>query len=155
MSLTGEVGQDIDVVNVWVGRGANLQANVVLRFSAHVTLDLLSSWSWLDVARDDGAEGRLFTAQVERVKLVYNFSARLYLRLIGEYVQEHRDPDLYVVPVSAFSGSFSGSALLAYRLNWQTALFAGYGDNREEITPGRFVPQSRQIFVKMSYAFQR
>ena len=155
VSLTGAVGQDIDIVNVRVGRGANLQANVVLRPTPHVTLDLLSSWSWLNVPRDGGGEARLFTAQVERVKLVYNFSARLYLRLIGEYVQDRRDPDLYVVLVPAFSSSFSGSALLAYRLNWQTALFAGYGDDREELTPGRLVPQSRQLFVKMSYAFRR
>ena len=154
VSLQGGVGQDIDIVNVRVGRGANLRANVVLRPTPHVTLDLLSSWSWLNVPRDDGGEARLFTAQVERAKLVYNFSARLYLRLIGEYVQERRDPDLYDVEVSAFSGSFSGSALLAYRLNWQTALFAGYGDDREELTPGRLVPQSRQVFMKLSYAFQ-
>ena len=154
VSLSGEVGQDIDIVNVRVGRGGNLQANVVLRPSPHLAFDLLSSWSWLDVASDDGSEGRLFTAQVERIKLVYNFSARLYLRLIGEYVQERRDPALYEVPVTAHSGAFSGSALLAYRLNWQTALFAGYGDAREEIVPGRLVPSSRQFFVKLSYAFQ-
>lgn len=154
VGLSGEVGQDIDIVNVRVGRGGNLQANVVLRPSAHLAMELLSAWSWLDVARPEGGDGRLFTAQVERVKLVYNFSARLYLRLIAEYVQERRDPDLYEVPVSADSGTFSGSALLAYRLNWQTALFAGYGDDREEIVPGRLIPASRQLFVKLSYAFQ-
>ena len=154
VGLSGEVGQDIDIVNVRVGRGGNLQANVVLRPSAHLALDLVSAWSWLDVARPDGGDGRLFTAQVERVKVVYNFSARLYLRLIAEYIQERRDTSLYAVPVSANSGAFSGSALLAYRLNWQTALFAGYGDDREEIVPGRLVPQSRQLFVKLSYAFQ-
>ena len=155
VSLTGEVGQDIDIVNVRVGRGGNLRANVVLRPSPHLTLDLLSSWSWLDVTKDEGGQGRLFSAQVERVKLVYNFSAQLYVRLIGEYVQERRDPDLYLVRVDAFSGAFSGSALLAYRLNWQTALFAGYGDDREELVPGRLVPHSRQLFVKLSYALQR
>jgi Domain of unknown function (DUF5916)/Carbohydrate family 9 binding domain-like len=155
VGLSGEVGQDIDIVNVRVGRGGNLQANVVLRPSPHLALDLLSAWSWLDVARPEGGDGRLFTAQVERVKLVYNFSARLYVRLIAEYVQERRDPALYEVPVSAESATFSGSALLAYRLNWQTALFAGYGDDREEVVPGRLVPKSRQLFVKVSYAFQR
>ena len=108
-----------------------------------------SNFQWTATA------SRLFSAQVERVKLVYNFSAQLYVRLIGEYVQERRDPDLYLVRVDAFSGAFSGSALLAYRLNWQTALFAGYGDDREELVPGRLVPHSRQLFVKVSYALQR
>jgi hypothetical protein len=155
VEVFGEVGQDIDVVNVRVGRGGSAAANVVLRPTRHLTLDLLSSWSWLDVAAPDGGRARLYTAQVERAKLVYNFSARFYLRLIGEYVEERRDPDLYVVPVSDRTAFFTGSALLAYRLNWQTAIFAGYGDDREELPSGRLEPTSRQFFAKISYAFQR
>jgi hypothetical protein len=155
VSVTGEVGQEIDVVNVRVGSGGIVTGNIILRPTSHLTLDLLSSWSWLDVATPSGGTGRLFTAQVERAKLVYNFSARLYLRLIGEYVDEKRDPSLYLVPPPSRSGGFSGSALLAYRLNWQTALFLGYGDDREELETGRLVPASRQFFAKISYAFQR
>jgi hypothetical protein len=148
------VGQIIDIVNVRVGHGADLSLSVVLRPTNHVSLDLLSSWQWLNVPVETGGTALLFTAQVERAKLVYNFSARLYLRLIGEYVGNRQDPALYVVPVPPRSGSFSGSALLAYRLNWQTALFAGYGDDREELVTGRLVPSTRQLFVKLSYAFQ-
>ena len=70
-------------------------------------------------------------------------------------MDERRDPDLYLEPVSERSGFFSGSALLAYRLNWQTALFAGYGDDREELPSGRLAPAGRQFFAKLSYAFQR
>jgi hypothetical protein len=51
-------------------------------------------------------------------------------------------------------GGFEGSALFSYRLNWQTALFVGYGDEcaldeRQELRPA-----SRQLFAKLSYAFQ-
>ncbi len=50
---------------------------------------------------------------------------------------------------------FSGSALLSYRLNWQTALFLGYGDERA-LDPARRLRQTeRQLFVKLSYALQR
>jgi hypothetical protein len=145
----------MDVVTGGGGGGGLVTATVVLRPTSHLTLDLLSSWQWLDVAAADGGTARLFTAQVERVKLVYNFSARLYLRLIGEYVDEKRDPSLYGTPPPSRVGGLSGSALLAYRLNWQTALFLGYGDDREELVTGRLVPFSRQFFAKLSYSFQR
>jgi hypothetical protein len=155
LGVSGELGEDIDLASVRVGRGANLTATAVLRPTSHLNLELVSAWSWLDVPTPEGGEARLFTAQVQRAKIVYNFSARLYLRLIGEYVDERRDESLYSLAVLARSGSFSGSALLAYRLNWQTAFFAGYGDEREELPSGNFFPTTRQFFVKLSYAFQR
>src|SRR4029453_12474289 len=49
IELFGEVGQDIDVVNVRSGRGGNVTGNLLLRPTRHVSLDLVSSWSWLDV----------------------------------------------------------------------------------------------------------
>jgi hypothetical protein len=53
------------------------------------------------------------------------------------------------------SGDFSGSALFAYKLNWQTVLFVGYGDNRTLVDGDRLEPANRQVFLKVSYAFQR
>ncbi|MND04256.1 hypothetical protein D3C83_244470 [compost metagenome] len=53
------------------------------------------------------------------------------------------------------SASFSGSALFAYKLNWQTVLFVGYGDGRtfwEE--SDRLEKEDNQVFVKLSYAWQ-
>ena len=78
--------QDIDLVSVRVGTGANLTAQPAA--AAHEPIypgpPLLVVLAGR--GRRPGGEARLFTAQVERAKLVYNFSARLYLRLIGEYV---------------------------------------------------------------------
>ncbi len=53
------------------------------------------------------------------------------------------------------SGDLSASALLAYKLNWQSVLFIGYGDDRELTDLERLAPLDRQFFVKVSYAFQR
>jgi len=57
--------------------------------------------------------------------------------------------------VTPKDGTFTGSALLAYKVNWQTVLYAGYGDDRELSDASRLVPSARQVFVKLSYAFQR
>jgi len=40
-------------------------------------------------------------------------------------------------------------------LNWQTALFVGYGDERALDERERLARTERQFFVKLSYAFQR
>jgi hypothetical protein len=111
---------------------------------------------WLNVKPfEGGGERRLFTAQVERLKATYTFTAHSYLRLIGQYVLTERDPSLYASPVSERDGSFSGSLLFAYKLNWQTVLFAGYGDNRTLTEDNRLEKADRQFFLKVAYAFQR
>ena len=65
-----------------------------------------------------------------------------------------RNTALYTGAVSERDRSFNGSALFAYRLNWQTVLFVGYGDSRALSDANRLVPAGREFFVKASYAFQ-
>ena len=137
--------------------GPRLRVQLQLRPSAHLTLDLVSSRSWLDVAPAAASpRQRLFTAQVQRAKLTWGFSSRAFLRGVGQYVSTERDPGLYSYPVLDREGDFTGSVLFSYRLNWQTALYLGYGDERTlDETSHRLSRSSRQLFVKASYAFQR
>ena len=97
---------------------------------------------------------RSFTATVARLRTQYTFNARAFLRLIGQWVETERDPSLYKLTVSRRSGDFSGSALLAYKLNWQSVLFVGYGDNRALDENENLERAGRQFFLKISYAFQ-
>jgi len=83
------------------------------------------------------------------------FDARTLVRLIAQYVETRRDPSLWLAPVAAREGAFSASALFSYKLNWQTVLFAGYGDDRTLLETGDLVRADRQFFLKVSYAFQR
>jgi len=53
------------------------------------------------------------------------------------------------------SGDFAGSILFAYKLNWQSVMFVGYGDDRALSPGGDLAPVDRQFFAKLSYAFQR
>jgi hypothetical protein len=126
-----------------------------LRLTDHLELRLDEEARWLDVDTADHARARLFTARVDRLRLTYTFTARSFARLIGQYVSTRRDPALYASAVDPHDGTFTGSALLAYKLNWQTVLYAGYGDDRELTDGSTLVPSERQFFVKLSYAFQR
>ena len=54
------------------------------------------------------------------------------------------------------NGHFSGcTALFAYKINWQSVMFVGYGDDRDLTLQNRLVPTGHQVFVKLSYAIQR
>jgi hypothetical protein len=110
---------------------------------------------FLNVPGSTGGSERLFTARVNRIRGTYTFSAKSYFRAIGQWVDTKRDPSLYLSPVAAHSRSFSGSLLLAYKLNWQTVLFLGYGDERAPNDKDALEPIARSVFMKISYAFQR
>jgi hypothetical protein len=84
------------------------------------------------------------------------FNARSYLRVIGQYIVTTRDTALYTVAEPPKEQDLTSSALFAYKLNWQTVLFAGYGDDRsfDEIE-NHLAHSGRQVFLKVSYAWQR
>jgi len=154
ISLDGFVGQDVDFANSRRGTGANVTAVLAVRPTIHLELRFDGGWRWLNVTAEDGRRGRLFTAQFERLRATYTFTARSYLRVIGQYVRTERDPSLYRSPVSKLDGSFTGSVLFAYKLNWQTVCFVGYGDNRTLTETDQLLRANRQFFLKLSYAFQ-
>ena len=100
-------------------------------------------------------EGRLFTAQVERLRATWTFNSRAFLRLIGQYVETKRDPALYTFATSPKDATLNGSALIAYKLNWQTVMYAGFGDEQAlDTVTDKLEANSRQLFAKVSYAWQ-
>jgi hypothetical protein len=154
------LGEDIDFENSRPAHGPTINTSATLRPTDHLELALLANQQWLNVDDAVGVSRRLFTARVFRVKGTYTFTSRLFARAIAQYVSVDRDPSLYYKPVPAQTGTFGGSALLAYKLNWQSVMFVGYGDDRELAAIAadqarRLAPLDRQVFVKVSYAFQR
>jgi len=146
----------VDFANSRPGEGGTINGFATLRPTDHLELRFDGSRRWLDVDAEDGRSGRLFTASVARLRAQYTFSARMFLRLIGQYVETERDPSLYTFEVSKKDATQTTSVLFAYKLNWQSVLFVGYGDDREFLTEtDTLEPSSRQFFLKLSYAFQR
>jgi Domain of unknown function (DUF5916) len=156
IGVDGFVGQEIDFDGARTGTGANINFNATIRPTNHLELRFNDSRRWLNVDTPSGSRARLFTASVDRLRAQYTFTARVFLRVIGQYVSTRRDPTLYATEVARKDGAFSASMLFAYKLNWQTVLFAGYGDERELDDTARHLDRvGRQFFMKLSYAFQR
>jgi hypothetical protein len=166
VSLGGSAGGDIDFDNSRPAHGPTINASATIRPTNHLEVAIVANSQWLRVDAAGRRNAKLFTARVSRVKGTYTFTSRLFARAIAQYVTTDRDPSLYAATVTPRSASLSGSLLLAYKLNWQSVMYVGYGDNRAAVESlpgdpstfaraGRLAPLDRQIFVKLSYAFQR
>jgi Domain of unknown function (DUF5916) len=154
--LQGTAGQQIDFDNSRAGTGADINLQATIRPTDHLALGLVGARSFVNVdVRDGRGSRRLFTADIARLKAVYTLTSRAFVRLIGQYVTTRRDPTLYTFAVTERDGSFSGSALFAYKLNWQSVLFVGYGDNRTLLEDDHYAKANRQFFLKLSYAIQK
>jgi hypothetical protein len=154
--VDANLGEEIDFANAREADGTTLGGGLSLRPNEHLELRADASRRWLDVDAGSGLSGRLFTARVERLRGTWSFDSRSFLRLIGQHVRTDRDPALYTFPVDSRSADFSLSALFAYKLNWQTVLFAGYGDERVFLADTDRLERNRRVaFTKVSYAWQR
>jgi uncharacterized protein DUF5916 len=152
--INGWIGDEVDFANSRPGTGWSLNGFAVVRPTDHLELRFDGSRRYLDVDIEDGRSGRLFTATVARLRTQYTFNARAFVRAIGQYVSTKREPSFYLSEVDSKEGDFSGSILLAYKLNWQSVLFLGYGDTRTLSEDDKLEKAGRQIFLKLSYAFQ-
>jgi hypothetical protein len=155
ITLDGFLGEQLDFANSRLGTGGTVNLTSSIRPTDHLELRFDGSRQWLNVDAGPAGKGRLFTASVARVRATYTFTARAFARAIAQYVVTERDPGLYISAVDRKSGSWSGSTLVAYKLDWQSVVFLGYGDNRTLVEDNRFEKADRQFFLKLSYAFQR
>ncbi len=154
VGVNGNFGDDVDFVNVRPGHGGQFNVSGTVNATNHLVFDLIANTTWLRVDDTGGVARHLFTARVDRIRANYTFTARSFVRLIGQYVSNDRDPSLYLQPAAAHDGEFTGSVLFAYKINWQSVMFVGYGDDRTLDDQRQLQPSARSVFVKVSYAFQ-
>jgi hypothetical protein len=155
VSVDGKLGPDIDFTDARPGRGATVNLYVRVNPTDHLELEGVRNQRVLHADDAFHIRRRLFVSRVSRLRATYNFTSRFFGRLIAQQVTTDRDPSAYVSRVDPKSSDFSGSVLVAYKLNWQSVLFVGYGDDRSLDDLARLRPSSRQFFMKFSYAVQR
>ena len=90
------MGEEFDFANNRLGRGATVNLTARVDPTKHLELELVQNQQSLNI---DGQ--RLFTARVSRVRGVYTFTPRSFVRAIVQDVSTDRDPSLYLEPVDA------------------------------------------------------
>jgi Domain of unknown function (DUF5916) len=154
IAINATTGQAIDFANARPGSGTTMDMSATLNPTNHLNVVLNQNQSWVNVDAN-GASQRLFMARVSRVRGTYTFTSRMFVRGTAQYVSTNSDPSLYTLSTLPKSGTISGQVLLSYKVNWQSVMFIGYGDDRMLSTQDRFEKVDRQFFVKLSYALQR
>lgn len=143
IQVDGVAGERIDYAGGRVGTGARVNLSGTGRLTDHLELQIRTSREWLDLEN-----GRLFDAQIDWLKTTYTFSPRSLVRAIAQQKTIEREG-------AARDRRFSLSGLYAYKLNWQTVFFVGYGDSSITSDTGALTLDARSVFMKVAYAFQR
>lgn len=147
-SLMGRFGDAVDYANGRAGRTTRLQPGVTLNVGRHLYLqaDHLSEKMQVD-------EGELYTANLAQARVVYQFTANTFARVVVQYLDLHRNPRLYHDEVNARSTHLLTQFLVSYKLNPQTVAFAGYSDNRDGSERLDLTRSDRTFFLKLGYAW--
>jgi hypothetical protein len=169
VSFDGYAGESVDFFASRRGRGASVNTGFNLRPTTHLTMSVTNNVQWLSVRREtlptplDG-DGRLFTSMVNRLRAQYQFTPQMFLRAVVQNQRTNRNRTLYGVDpalpptkgIPTHGGSLASQILFGYRVNWQSVLFVGFGDlENVQGSNGDFIKGGRQLFMKLSYAFQR
>jgi hypothetical protein len=155
VAINGTAGQEIDFANARPGTGSVVNVRAMNNPTNHLNLMLNQVQSSVNVDDAAGTRRQLFIARVSRLRGTYTFTSRMFVRGTVQYVATNREPSLYAFSTPAKSGTVSGQLLLSYKVNWQSVVFIGYGDDRMLSAQDRFEKVDRQFFVKLSYAVQR
>ena len=159
VSLDLIFGDDVDFANVRPARGATVSLQGTLRPTDHLACSSTPAGAGSTSRPPARAPGTRAcsppTWPASRRPTPSPPAA--FLRLIAQRVRTDRDPEPLhpELGVTRRDEGITGSALFAYKLNWQTVLFLGYSDDRALSVDDRLEPAGRALFFKVSYAFQR
>ena len=154
----GMGGDRIDYHNNQKCDGLNLELGGNLKIGKHASTEVNFNHGSLDVKG-----GELFSANQYDVRFNYQFNLKSSVRLVLQYTDIERDTSLYTYDEDteeedkkdAISRYFSTSLLYSYKLNPQSLFYLGYSDGGfQDDELNDLERDSRQVFMKVSYAWQ-
>jgi hypothetical protein len=145
-----QYGDAIDYSNARQAIGLNLLPTLEFSLGRHINVNLQHTYQRLSLEGDE-----IFTANLSQVKLIYNFNVRTFVRVIVQYLDVARNPDLYLFPIADKTQTIFTQFLFSYKLNPQTVLFIGYSDNYLGMTNIDVTQTNRTFFVKLGYAWTK
>ncbi|MFL6236134.1 MAG: DUF5916 domain-containing protein [Thermoanaerobaculia bacterium] len=148
LSLSANLGDEIDFVNTRAGRLTQLSPTVRYSLGRHLQTQVSHVYQRLDVHG-----GNLFTANLTQLTGVYQLNVRTFLRAIFQYTDVDRTPGLYTTPVDRRTRTLFSQLLFSYKLNPQTVFFVGYSDDSAALGRTDLARTDRTFFLKLGYAW--
>lgn len=147
--VTVKYGDQIDITNIRPGQVLTLSPILRMKFGTHLALDVTH-----DYERFNSAGGRLYTANLTNLRIVYQFNKRTFLRSILQFANYKFTPDLYPYPVNPKYQHLFSQILFSYKINPQTVLFLGYSDDHYGYQGIPITQNNRTFFIKIGYALR-
>lgn len=162
LGLTWVGGQTVDLLNARKADQTMLAPNAGISIGRRINANI----SYI-VQRLSVDEGKLLTAHLPQLRLLYHFNVRTFVRAIVQYQRLDRELTRYLAPIAPFLSERSESLftqfLFSYKVNPRTVLFLGYSDNHlggfpaSGMITGPFTirdltRQNRTFFLKLGYA---
>jgi hypothetical protein len=151
LRLAGRFGDEIDFANSRAAHLLQLQPGLDLRPTRHLDVGLAYTMQRLAMP-DDGQA--ILSADLVQTRLVYNFTARAFVRGLVQYQDVRRDPELYGSVVKPEERRFANQLLFSYKVNPQTVLFLGYADSLLGEREFDLRREDRTFFMKVGYAWR-
>jgi uncharacterized protein DUF5916/cellulose/xylan binding protein with CBM9 domain len=146
--IDGSFGDRVDFANTREGDRLLLIPQIRWNLGRHVKFELDHTYETLDVQG-----GRLFTANLTQLRVIYQFDIRTFVRAILQYTDISRATALYDDDVDPKTERLFSQLLLAYKINPQTVFFIGYSDTRLGDERIDLKQENRTLFVKLGYAW--
>jgi hypothetical protein len=152
------IGEDIYRRLAVLGRSSDLVVGLNVRPSSQLTASLSGE---LYRIRDHRVDTLLARQSLGTLRLTYQFTPRLFMRLLSQYQRVERP---YRAPERHIYNELTNQFLLSYKLNYASVFFLGlngdYHDgllNQDDSVPAGGAPfeqTGRQLFVKFQYLWQ-
>jgi hypothetical protein len=147
LQFHANVGNQIDFANLQQGRRFSLNPIFTYRAGRHFSISLDHMFERFNVDA-----GRLYTANVSNLLVVYQFNRRAFLRAIFQYVNYGYNARNYSIPIDPKFKHLFTQVLFSYKVNPQTVLFLGYSDDLFGFLHTPLTRTNRTFFLKIGYA---
>jgi hypothetical protein len=144
-------GEEVDYDNVRTGREFIVSPRAEFKLGRGLSTELGYDYERFTV---DGDE--LYAANVARLKAVYQFSRRMFVRGILQYSRTEYNTALYTdsrPDLPEEESHLSSQVLLSYKINPQTVFFLGYSDSHDGDQDIDLTQRGRTVFAKIGYAW--
>ncbi len=147
LAFVGTLGDQIDFANIQQGRRILLNPAFKYKAGRHFTMLLDHVFERFTIDA-----GRLYTANVSNLRLVYQFNSRTFLRTLLRYINYQYNSQYYLSPPDPEFKHLFTQVLFSYKVNPRTVLFLGYSDDYYGFQQVPFTQTNRTIFLKIGYA---
>lgn len=120
-SVSSGLSKRIDYANTCPGNRFRIRPSVEYKFGSHLIMETGHNFEFMNVSG-----GRLYTANVSNVRLVYQFNKRSFIRTNLQYVDYRYNISLYEDEMDPLNKKMFTQVLYSYKINPQTVFYLGY-----------------------------